>query len=575
MDHDAEYKLSIQNYSRQPGDRFYSLVAALPHIERVGDQPPTPLRTICYTAAPIPHGGQDAVTIYGTYYAVIGERQNEYDGSGSEIIVWKAEREVRLGRPGASDGSVVEAHCQSGTPSIAPAVMDPDGDARGLPAQLQTMALLEETSPADSFTIRCVDQPRGGHTFVVGVAQRINNDICVLAAVPYTAASEYVIRVRKGFLVTMRRGRVGHVVPDGGGAARNLHPVWFPGYLRALVMAEDQGGHIRPRLVQGTEYPTPLQLDTAPLGWEPTSPEVPVWTKTQPDVDPRRTNTHPSARLGSAKPPPPAPRQPVGPTPLPTPTYAPPPPPSDGDTDNTTGALTEDEDPLNRLREWDTVLLIDDSGSMAGSRWTEAKELLEELVPILTTYDADGIDVYFLNHISKNPADPVNHPGRAKGGYLGQQDADEVEKIFGTIGTPTRRHLTPTGRRLRFILRPYLALYAAARGKDEEDDVRPLSIIIITDGEPSDNLEEEIVHAARELDKLDAPSGQVGLQFFQIGNDPRATDALKSLDDDLTKKHGIRDMVDTVTWGPDRILSADLILNLALGAMVRKIDDRR
>ena len=100
-------------------------------------------------------------------------------------------------------------------------------------------------------------------------------------------------------------------------------------------------------------------------------------------------------------------------------------------------------------------------------------------------------------------------------------------------------------------------------------------MLVICSGKPSDNLEEEIVHAARELDKLDAPSGQVGLQFFQIGNDPRATDALKSLDDDLTKKHGIRDMVDTVTWGPDRILSADLILNLALGAMVRKIDDRR
>ena len=52
------------------------------------------------------------------------------------------------------------------------------------------------------------------------------------------------------------------------------------------------------------------------------------------------------------------------------------------------------------LAEYDTVFLIDDSGSMkAGkpTRWDQVEKALKDLVPICTQWDSNGIDIYFLN----------------------------------------------------------------------------------------------------------------------------------------------------------------------------------
>jgi hypothetical protein len=57
-----------------------------------------------------------------------------------------------------------------------------------------------------------------------------------------------------------------------------------------------------------------------------------------------------------------------------------------------------DADPYAFLKSFDTVFLIDDSGSMAGRSWKETGKALETITPICTQRDADGIDIYFLNH---------------------------------------------------------------------------------------------------------------------------------------------------------------------------------
>lgn len=54
-------------------------------------------------------------------------------------------------------------------------------------------------------------------------------------------------------------------------------------------------------------------------------------------------------------------------------------------------------DPLETLREYDTVFLIDDSASMAGERWNQAMNAIIGVAEIAAGYDEDGIDVYFLN----------------------------------------------------------------------------------------------------------------------------------------------------------------------------------
>jgi len=57
---------------------------------------------------------------------------------------------------------------------------------------------------------------------------------------------------------------------------------------------------------------------------------------------------------------------------------------------------------------------------------------------------------------------------------------------------------------------------------------------------PADDPESVIVTAAKRLDARHFPLSQVGIQFVQIGDDARATDALKELDENLASAHGIR-----------------------------------
>ncbi|KKA29793.1 hypothetical protein TD95_004809 [Thielaviopsis punctulata] len=232
-----------------------------------------------------------------------------------------------------------------------------------------------------------------------------------------------------------------------------------------------------------------------------------------------------------------------------------------------------DDDPYAFLYSFDTVFVIDDSGSMAGLRWQQVNKILEAITPICTAHDADGIDLYFLNH--RNPATATAPPGKAPGGYYGLTRAADIRRIFHAVQP---RSTTPTGKRLQSILAPYqrlLAQHVAAAGMVTDDDVQPINVIVLTDGRPTDDVDGVIVAAARKLDALDAPPYQVGLQFFQVGDDAAATEHLRQLDDDLTEQ-GIRDIVDTVSCENNRgALSEELILKTVLGAVNRRLDRSR
>ncbi|KAK1985183.1 hypothetical protein LZ30DRAFT_747374 [Colletotrichum cereale] len=234
-------------------------------------------------------------------------------------------------------------------------------------------------------------------------------------------------------------------------------------------------------------------------------------------------------------------------------------------------SVSTPEDPYAFLSSFDTIFLIDDSGSMAGRSWPEVQHVLRAITPICTSHDDDGIDLYFLNNKTSDGGDA--RAGKAAGGYYGIRRAETVHDIFTTVRP---RGATPTGQRLRAILRPYLQLLER---KDDVESVKPINIIVITDGAPSDDVESTIISAAKKLDKLDAPMHQVGVQFFQVGNEPGAREALRELDDDLVSRvdGDLRDMVDTITWehGNRGVLTADSILKVVLGAVVRRLDRRR
>ena len=218
----------------------------------------------------------------------------------------------------------------------------------------------------------------------------------------------------------------------------------------------------------------------------------------------------------------------------------------------------EDTD-FSFLATFDTVFLIDDSGSMSGRSWRETAEALKTITPICTQHDADGIDIFFLNEKDSPEFKHITAPCA-------------VEVIFKSVRP---RGGTPTGTRLHAILKPYLR-ELEAKG---EDAVKPLNIIVITDGQATDDVESVILSAARKLDKLDAPAWQVGIQFFQVGEDKDAKQMLEDLDDKLKTKHGkgkeVRDMVDTVPWvgKSGSGLNGKGILKCVLGAVVRRHDD--
>ncbi|KAF9695364.1 hypothetical protein EKO04_006353 [Ascochyta lentis] len=208
------------------------------------------------------------------------------------------------------------------------------------------------------------------------------------------------------------------------------------------------------------------------------------------------------------------------------------------------------------LKSFDTIFLIDDSGSMAGRSWRETGKALETITPICTERDADGIDIFFLNHPDSSL-------------YKNVTTAGTVIEIFQTVQPGGA---TPTGQRLQKILKPYLERY-----QKNPETTKPINVIVITDGEPSDDVEAPIVAAAKKLDKLDAPAWQVGIQFFQVGKESGAREALKQLDDGLREASGddeLRDIVDTVpfTGNDDAELTGAGIMKAVLGAVNRKLD---
>ncbi len=234
-------------------------------------------------------------------------------------------------------------------------------------------------------------------------------------------------------------------------------------------------------------------------------------------------------------------------------------PPSYSPPATTVAASTDN--PYAFLSTFDTIFLIDDSGSMAGSSWRETSLALATIAPICTAHDKDGIDIYFLNAPDSSRYQNITRP-------------DEVQRIFDQVRPGGG---TPTGTKLNAILKPYLRELEAK--KSNMDAVKPLNIIVITDGVPTDDPESVIVSYARKLEKLDAPMWQVGIQFFQVGQEPGAAEALEELDDGLMSLSGVRDIVDTVPWksqnGGHAGLNADGILKVVLGAVTRRLDRKR
>uniref|UniRef100_A0A0W0FSZ7 VWFA domain-containing protein n=1 Tax=Moniliophthora roreri TaxID=221103 RepID=A0A0W0FSZ7_MONRR len=207
---------------------------------------------------------------------------------------------------------------------------------------------------------------------------------------------------------------------------------------------------------------------------------------------------------------------------------------------------------LETLRKYDTVIIVDDSSSMIGARWAEAASALSALADLAGQFDADGIDIHFLNDDSV-------------GKNMTKRKA--VENLFNQVRP---RGVTPIGEKLEDLLRDYLGKLEAAYDSGNPKSVKPVNFVILTD---ADDPESVIVQAARRLDAKNFPLSQVGIQFVQIGKSAGAAQYLRELDDNLVSRYHIRDIVDTTKYiGKD--LSADALVKILLGGINRRVDNK-
>ncbi|KAG2363589.1 hypothetical protein BDR07DRAFT_1483563 [Suillus spraguei] len=218
-------------------------------------------------------------------------------------------------------------------------------------------------------------------------------------------------------------------------------------------------------------------------------------------------------------------------------------------------SLMIQEEALRRVAEYKTVILIDDSISMTeGDSWNQVREALGGIVDLAIQYGSKGLDLHFMHHnqFAEN-----------------MRSRFEVQKLFDQF-SPSGED-TPTGVRLEQLIEMYLPLIEHPNSTHE-----PISVIVITDGAAtdSDDLLRCIIEAASRLDKQQVPLHKFGIQFVQIGTDQDAAKALHMLDDELSDRYKIRDIVDTTPFDPaNGAFNTDYMIKILIGSLHKELDN--
>ncbi|PWW79477.1 hypothetical protein C7212DRAFT_291249 [Tuber magnatum] len=165
-----------------------------------------------------------------------------------------------------------------------------------------------------------------------------------------------------------------------------------------------------------------------------------------------------------------------------------------------------------KLALFDVVFLLDDSGSM---RFGEG--LIDELKFILSNvafatglFDQDGFSVRFMN--SNVQGDNIKTE---------QQAAALVDQVRFEDVTPLATSLK------KKILDPFVY------GPEQRNGLKkPVLVIIITDGRPTDNVHGEFQQHIQSVSSHFRGKGVVSFQIAQVGNDKGAQQFLSELDSD-------------------------------------------
>ncbi|GAA5972214.1 hypothetical protein JCM8115_003412 [Rhodotorula mucilaginosa] len=171
---------------------------------------------------------------------------------------------------------------------------------------------------------------------------------------------------------------------------------------------------------------------------------------------------------------------------------------------------------LAKLALFDTVMLVDDSGSMAfeenGSRIDDAKLIVSRVATAATLFDTDGISVFFLN--SKTVGNNITS----------EQQAQQLLSGIRFSG------LTPLGTSLDQKILQRLLVGPARQNSLQ----KPLLIVAVTDGAPGGEARDTIVKAIKNakaaLSQTRYGADALSIQLAQIGNDLSARAFLEEID---------------------------------------------
>lgn len=191
------------------------------------------------------------------------------------------------------------------------------------------------------------------------------------------------------------------------------------------------------------------------------------------------------------------------------------------------------------LTEYDTIVCVDRSGSMAGpakgfaSRWDQAKEITYGLAGLAQQVDDDGITLI---------------PFGGKFDATEIKDGVKMDAVANLFGKQSPGGSTPMAQ----------ALSSAFEKKFTGS--KKAVIFVITDGEPDNK---DAVAAAIKAATSKIPDAtHIRLLFLQVGDDKAAAAYLDSLDNDL--KGAKFDIVNTIGFADANGLSPDDLYSRAI-----------
>lgn len=218
------------------------------------------------------------------------------------------------------------------------------------------------------------------------------------------------------------------------------------------------------------------------------------------------------------------------------------------------------QEDVDCLRDYEIILLCDDSGSMKSpseylsietntvvqlSRWDELKETVNVVVELGVLLDDSGVDVWFLNKSVPNK---------------NIKTQQQVMELFNCV--PNGR--TPLTRVLRKIM--------------SEHTQKPKLILIVTDGEPTDdNGNDDHVNFKKLLETRNAEHNRIGI--LACTTNEKNMEWLDDIDVNIKNI----DVIDDYLSERDQILKVqgkdftythgDHILKMLLGPILEKYDE--